>query len=407
MRFLILTQYFYPEIGATPVRVSGVVSALKELGHEVEVVTALPNHPSGKIFDSYRGCFYRRDEVDGISVHRIWIYAATGAGFRRMVNYLSFVFFSLFLLFHCRPSDFVWVDSPPPFISFPGYIAARIWGARMLLNVADPWPDTVKELGLVRNRKFLQLAELFEKWSYRVAYRITAVTQGIREKIVGKGVPESKVMFLPNGIDLQMFKIRPPDLELLGKPRLEEKKIILYAGTMGYIHGLDTVLDAAKLLRHRPEIVLILIGGGSEKTRLQKRAREESLENVLFLDPAPVEAIAAWYSAAIAGLVVVLDNPLAKLTRSAKIFSTMASGVPVLHSGEGEGALLVEKAEAGLVLAPGDAEALANGIIQLVDNPEWARSLGLNGRRYAERHLGWAGLVREWQDELLGKKARS
>jgi glycosyltransferase involved in cell wall biosynthesis len=402
MRFVIVTQYYSPEIGATQVRLSAVAAALRNLGHNVEVAAALPHYPKGRIDPAYRGCFYRQEIIDTVKVNRVWVYAAMGTGVKRLASYFSFALLGLWPLSKCRRPDYVWVDSPPLFNAIPGFLAARAWGAKMILNVADPWPDTVRELGLITNPGLLRLAERFEKWAYNRAYRVTAVTRGIQHLLGRKGVPPEKVMFLPNGVDVSLFKPRPADRALLKTLGLEGKKTVLYAGTMSYIHGLDTVLEAATVLRNEQDLVFLLIGGGSEGNRLKQAARDQKLDNVVFLDPAPPEFISRLYSFSMASLALVRNNSLANLTRSAKMFPAMAAGVPLIYSGTGEGAEIVAKAKAGLVIPPENPQALAEGVLLLANNPDMAGQLGANARWYAERHLDWNKLVRSWVDGLSG-----
>jgi colanic acid biosynthesis glycosyl transferase WcaI len=402
MRFLILTQYYEPEIGAAQVRLGSVARALIELGHEVEVVTTMANYPKGKIAANYRGYFYLREIIHGVTVHRLWVYAAIGLGLKRIANYLSFTMLSFGGLCQCRRPDYVFVESPPLLLAAPGLLAARCWKAKMILNEADFWLHALKELGLIREKLILNLADLIERWAYRQAYRITAVTEGIRQFLIKKGVPESKILFLPNGVDTALIKPLPYDLELAGSLNLVGKKIFLYAGNMGYAHGLDVVLEAAELLGKEKQILFLFIGDGSENDRLKKVARGKSLENVLFLDPAPLEFVVRLYSLALAGLVVLRDIPLNTGARSAKMFTAMAAGVPVLYSGAGEGAGLVETAMAGLVVTPDNPKELAEAVLKLAGDPELAASLGRNGRCYVVKNMGWLTLVSDWLTQLNG-----
>jgi colanic acid biosynthesis glycosyl transferase WcaI len=295
------------------------------------------------------------------------------------------------------------VESPPLFLAVPGVLAGWGWQSKMILNEADFWLDAVKNLELIRSRAILELADKLENWSFGQAYRINAVTEGIREKLIRKGVPPEKILFLPNGVDTEMFKPRSPDENLARRLNLSGKKVILYAGNLGYSHGLDTALGAAARLEDHPEVVFVFIGDGSEKAKLQQMARDQALTNTLFLDPAPPEFIVRLFSFSLAGLATVKDLPLFKGVRSAKIFPAMASGVPVLYSGSGEGARLVEEAQAGLTVSPGNPEALAAAVGQLAADPAGARRLGENGRNYVEQNLRWSVLVRSWLEALLGE----
>lgn len=407
MRFLILTQYYAPEIGATQIRLGAVSKALLHLGHEVEVVTGLPNYPSGRIFPEYRGRFSHRENIGGAEVHRVWLYPASGAGGQRLLNYLSFLLTSLTVLWRRSRPDYILVDSPPLFLSLPGLLAARCWKAGMIFNVADLWPDEVVEMGLLKEGLALRLAERLEAWTYRQAAKVSAVTEGIRTRLLeNKGLPEEKVLFLPNGADLELFQPRPAETRLAQELGLAGKKIFLYAGGMGYAHGLETIIEAAGILSGNAEIRFLFIGGGPEKSKLQQMVRENSLDNVTFLDPAPPEYIARLFSLATAALVSVRAFPTFNGYRSAKMFPAMASGVPLIYCGIGEGPQLVKEAEAGLVIEPGNAEVLAEAVLTIAQDADLANRLGSNGRKYMEENLDWNKLVKNWLGQLNGTECQ-
>src|SRR5579859_6085953 len=186
MRFLIVTQYFPPEIGAAQVRLSAIAKALVAKGHDVEVATSMPNHPTGAIFPEYRNRIYLNESWQGCKIHRVWLYAALGAGFKRIVNYLSFTALVVIPLFKVRKPDVVLVESPPPFVMMPVVFFNLFWRARLVLNVADLWPDTITELGLMREGFLARLFRRFERWCYRRADYINAITNGIKDTLVFK-----------------------------------------------------------------------------------------------------------------------------------------------------------------------------------------------------------------------------
>ena len=400
MRFLVLTQYFPPEVGAAQLRLAATVDELRRQGHEVEVVTALPNYPTGAIYPEYRGRVYAREERDGLVIHRVWLYAATGAGVRRVLNFASFVATSLLGLVRARRPDFIFVESPPLFLSIPALLCARLWGARVIYNVADLWLDQVRALGLLHDGVLLRLAEAVERWTLRASDYVNVVTEGLRTRLIHeKGVPAEKVLFLPNGVDTDLFAPSEPDRELERELGLGGKQVVVYAGTHGYAHGIDVAIAAARLLREE-NVEFIFIGDGSEKRRLIELARDTAATNVRFLDSAPPTYIARLYSVALTGLSTLRDVPLADATRPVKIFATMASAKPVLYSGGGEGARLVLAADAGIVVPWGSADELAGAVRALIAAPDIAATLGRNGRRYVEENLRWSSLVGDWLSQL-------
>lgn len=402
MRFLILSQYFPPEIGASQVRLAAVATELCRLGHQVEVVTGLPNYPTGRIFPDYRGRVHMRENWNGIPVHRVWLYPATGAGLRRMLNYGSFVTTSFYGLKGVPRPDFIFVESPPLFTVLPGWFASRWWKAPLILNVADLWPDSIRELGLMQNGAFLRLAGRLEHWAYRKARFINAVTEGIRTTLIReKGVSPDRILFLPNGVDTELFSPRPPDRALARHMGLHGKKILVYAGNVGYAQGLEVGLRAMSLLRDAAQdLVLIIVGDGSARRQLQELAGELRLANVRFVPPQPPEYVASILSLSLAGLVTLKALPLFEGARPSKVFPIMASGKPVIYSGSGEGARLVEAARAGIVVPPENPEALAAAIRTLLENPTLAEEMGRNGRRYVEENFTWSKVVGRWLEDL-------
>jgi glycosyltransferase involved in cell wall biosynthesis len=438
MHFLILTQYFPPETGAPQVRLAAMIRELLRLGHTVEVVTALPNYPEGQIFPDYQGYFYKLDEWEGISIHRVWMYAATGAGIKRLFNYFSFMLTAFWGLRKAQKPDYLFVESPPLFLGISGYLIAKWWRVPFIFNVADLWPDTVKALGLMRDGLVLRLAEKLEQWLYRKANYVTVVTESVRQILMKqKQVPASKVLLLPNGVDTQLFKpyavklkssltplnqkekLSSPEKtalistyqkgEFLSHQAWEEfefptplpnhKYLLLYAGTHGYAHGMEIIVEAAQLLMDM-NVLFLCVGGGSDKNRIQQLCEDKALKNILFWPSQPPQLIAHLYNLAFAGISTFRDSPLLECTRPAKTLPILASGKPVLFSGAGDTAQLVTAAKAGIIIPPGDSKGLANAIRYLINKPDEAKQLGLNGRVYAKKHLEWSQVVAAWFQQL-------
>jgi glycosyltransferase involved in cell wall biosynthesis len=388
MRFLILTQYYPPEVGAAQVRLASVARQLRAVGHAVEVVTALPNYPSGKIDPTDRGRLRRREVIDGVPVTRYWLYPATGAGVRRLVSYLSFTVTGLVGGLRARRPDVVLVESPPLFLGLAGWAIARRFGAALILNVSDLWPDSVRDMGIMGRGPWLRLAESLERWLYRHADAVTAVTLGIRHTLVAtKGIPSDRALYLPNGVDPDLFRHDGAATEAALRPT------ILYTGNHGLAQGLDVVLDAAALV---PEALFVLVGDGSDKGRLQAEVARRRLDNVRFEPPVDPDLISARYAAATAGLVCLRRTPLMEGARPAKTLAVMACGRPVIYSGSGEGADLVRAADAGVVVPPEDGAALAAAVRAVAADPRRGNEMGANGRRYVMEHLSWPALVANW-----------
>jgi colanic acid biosynthesis glycosyl transferase WcaI len=401
MRFLILTQYFSPEVGAPQTRLLAFARELIRLGHSVEVVTALPNYPQGKILAGYRNRWIVSEAIDGMQIHRTWVYASLGAGWKRAASFASFALTSLFGLRKCERPDWIFVESPPLTLMLPAILAGRVWRVPVIMNVADLWPDSIRALGLARSSFVVKLLERLERFAYAQSDAVTAISPGVRQSLIlEKNVPASKILVLPNGVDPDKFRPQPPDEELQRQLRLQNQKIILFAGTHGLAQGLENALAAAKLLQDE-RVHFLFIGDGSAKARLVRLANEWRLCNVTFLAPVDPSEVARYFSIAECGLACQRDIALLEGNRPAKITSIMACGKPVIFAGKGEGARLVEEARGGVVVQPENSEALANAIREVIANPARAAEMGRNGRAFVEQHFGWNLLVRDWLAQVL------
>lgn len=401
MRFLLLTQYFPPEIGGPQTRLYSMAVELQRSGHEVEIVTARPNYPRGAFFDGQGRRLYVHEMRNGISVHRVWLFPAMGGGLGRVLNYLTFTLTCLYGVFRCKKPDYLFVEAPPLTTSIPAYIAARCWGVPFVFNVADLWPDAIVENGFLKKGFLLHLFLALENWSYRKADCVNAVTEGIRDTLTkAKNVSPAKVLFLPNGVDTSHYQYRSPDRELKRRLGLEGKRVILWAGTLGFAHGLEYVLQAAQLLGAHPEIHFLFVGDGSARKELERTARQLNLVNTTFHDPVQIADLPPYYSIAECGLASLRALPTHEGARPSKIFPVLASGKPLIFVGRGECANLVESANAGIVVPPEDPPALAREILQFFGQPEVMREYGENGRRFIELNFDWSRLVNRWVSQL-------
>src|SRR5271166_2815931 len=225
MKILFLTQYFPPEVGAAQTRLHSMIEELQELGHSVEVVTAFPNYPSGRIAPEFRGSFYRREVKNGAVIHRVWLFASMGKGVLRLLNFLSFTLTSVWGLFRAETPDYLFVELPPPMLAFPAIIFSRIRRVPFILNVADLWLDTILEFGVLKKGWLANVFFRLEKWTFNNAAYVNAVTQGNYELLLReKRVPAHKLLFLPNGVSLRRFRPQAPDAALKSELGLSDKK---------------------------------------------------------------------------------------------------------------------------------------------------------------------------------------
>jgi glycosyltransferase involved in cell wall biosynthesis len=392
-----LTQYFPPESGAAQVRLKELAKGLQRNGHKVTVVTAFPNHPSGVIPPEYRGHWRMKDEVDGVPVWRTWIYPVQrGRFWKRLLNYFSFVFSSFWGLSKSGKQDILFFESPPLFLGITALVYGWFTRTRIIMNISDLWPESAVALGLVNSRWMIRMAEGLEKLLYRKAWKISCQTEGICASLLERGVPKTKVTFLPNGVNLELFAPRDRDMEMARKLGLQEEDFVLiYAGTMGYAQGLESVIKTAELIQDQTDIKFLFVGDGTEKPMLEDLVKEKALNNVRFVDFQPVQEMPRYFSLASASIVPLKKNKLFEGARPSKMFPALGSEVPVIYSGEGEAAQLVLSSGGGVVVEPENSQDLARAIRALKDNPE-RREMGKKGRQFVEKHYAWTEIIRNW-----------
>jgi len=403
---LFLTPYYPPEVGAPQTRISETATRLARRGHAVTVLTTLPNYPTGVVPAEYRGGKRRREEVDGVRVLRVWSYISPNRGFlRRILAQLSFGALAgprgTGEIRRGGKPDIIIVESPPLFDSYSGRYLARRFRAPYIFTVADIWPESAVQLGILRNRLLIRMAERLEWTSYLRAGAVWSVTAGIRQTLIERGLPADKVFLLPNGVDTQKFKPLPraEARETLG---WDDRFTVLYAGTIGLAHGLDTLLTAADLLKGRSDIRFVLAGAGAAKDALMAEASRRQLENVTFLDPQPHNLMPTLISAADASLVSLRNLPLFQSALPSKMYEAMACARPIILAVDGEARDLVEReAGAALHIEPENPQALAEVTLRLKDDPELAQRLGARGRAFVQQRFDRDQLVVALEERIL------
>ncbi len=398
--FLFVTQYYPPERGAAQVRLGAVTREVHRRGHRVDVVTSIPNYPTGRFFPGWSRRPLQRREEDGIGVVRVWVWPAIGSGVGRLVNFLSFGVLSLLGLARAPRADWTVVEYPTLFGAVPSVLWCRLTRRQVVVNVADLWVDASVAVGALPDGWMVAVLLRLERWMLRSADVVNAVTEGLRDELVAKGVAPDRVAWLPNGADTELFQPGEPDAADVEAVSLEAGvSLIVYAGTHGYVHGLDVVLDAADLLHDEP-VRFLLVGGGSEKERLVAEAASRGLEQVVFWDPVAPERVASLLKLAVAGLACTRQGDLYRSIRSAKMFPVMASAKPVLYSGDDEGAAMIAEVGAGWTTPAGDAEALADAVRELLAQPEEAAARGRRGRDHVVATTSWRIVVDGWLEHL-------
>jgi glycosyltransferase involved in cell wall biosynthesis len=407
MKIIYLCQHFPPETGAPQIRVYEVSKELIAKGHQVEVITAFPHHPHGVIPEEYKGKFYMYEDLDNIPVHRTWIYPSKkGSFWKRLFSYFSFTFSSFYSIIKSKPTDVIICNSPPLFLGITGYIGAKLKRAKFVFNVADIWPESAVELGILKNKTFINMASKLEKFLYKKSWKIATATDGIKEYMLKHGKEESDVFVLPNGVNTEVFKPLPKNNELIKELDLEGKTVFTYAGTMGHAQGLEYVVRAAKIVaKKEPNVRLLFVGDGQEKEKLQELSRELNLDNIIFHETVPMERMPDIFSISDFSIVSLRNIELFKGARPSKIFPAVSTGTPVLYCGVGESAKIIEDNRCGEVAIPENPEAIAESMVKLMNiSKEEYDSLSKNGRKLAVDEFSWSSIVEDLLHHISSKE---
>ena len=388
MNILLLTENFPPETNAAAARVHERACYWVRWGHSVTVVTSAPNFPDGILFDGYRNRWRQTEVMDGIRIVRVKTYIAPNRGVvRRSLDFLSFGVTGLTAgLFEPRP-DVVIGNSPQVFAAAAGYGIGALRRVPFVFELADLWPASIVAVGAMRRSLPLTMLEVLELHLYRRAAAVVALTAGIRDNLVARGIPSEKIAVVRNGVDLTRYGPRPRDEALAQAWGLGGKFVVGYVGTHGMAHGLGNVLDTAERLRDAPEIAFMFVGAGAEREMLIAEAGRCGLGNVIFQPRQPKEAMPSIWSLCDIALVHLRDMPLFAGALPTKMFEAIGMGRPiVLATPEGEASRLLRDIGAGVWVPPEDPAALADAIRSLHADPETRQRLAAASRAAAPSH---------------------
>jgi colanic acid biosynthesis glycosyl transferase WcaI len=390
MRVLYLSQYFPPEVGATQTRAYEMATGLIRAGHEVTMLTEVPNHPTGIIHPGYRGHFWLREEMEGIDVVRVWVKTSPVKTMHtRLAFYLSYMINATLagLMLTRGYYDVIYATSPPLFVGGAALALSISRGIPLVFEVRDLWPESAIALGELKNPQAIALAERLERTCYRRARRIVLTAREMKDHLVKQGIPAAKMQLIRNGANPELFRFDPE-----ARRRIREKLdlgarfVVVYAGLIGIAQALSTALDSAKSLQTLgPDVHMVFVGDGPVKDDLLAQAMQLQLTNVTFLPSQPRDQIPAYLSAADIALVPLVRQQLIGALPS-KMFDAMACERSVILAAAGESCQVLREADAGMVIPPEDPSSLTDAILSLRADPHLCRRYGQNGRRAVLAH---------------------
>jgi glycosyltransferase involved in cell wall biosynthesis len=389
MRVLFLTQFFPPEVGATQTRMHHFARRLTENGHQVTVITEVPNHPKGIVFEGYRGRAVQRTVEDGIEIIRAWVYTSPRKTFtRRVLFYNTYMVNAVLagLLLGRRRYDVIFATSPPLPVAVSAYALSRLRHCPFIMDVRDIWPAVGVILGEIRGQAVIRAAEKLERFLYTQAAAITCVTQSFVRDVIGKGAKPAKVHFLPNGTIPELFNPDRVNGELRRLLGMTGKFVVGFCGNHGVAQGLPEILEAARLLKEHDEFRFLFIGEGPVKARLLEMKARYDLDNVLMLPQVPISDITPYINAADVMLVPLKRDDIFTAFIPSKMFDFMACGKPIILSVDGEARAILKESAGGIYVEPDNPRALASLLLTLSHDRQRLEDMGRRGCEYVRRH---------------------
>jgi len=402
MRVLILSQYYKPEPIPKP---SELAEQLSRNGHSVSVVTGFPSYPMGVLYPGFRLGLVRRETLNGVKVARTFELPYHGKNaIGRVLNYLTFMLTAPLGSFFVPRCDVMYVWHPPLTVGVAAWLIARLHRIPFIYDVQDIWPESVVLSGMVRNKFIIRMLSRLERFVYRRADHIFVVTRGARENLLEKGVNPEKISVMPHWIDETQFAHVDPLITQSVRQAYgwDHKFVVLFAGNIGMVQGLDVVVRAAALLPRDGGFLISLIGDGTDRRRVQELAKSlDADDRIQFVDRHPASEMPSLMEASDTLLVHLKSGPLSHWVIPTKIFAYLSAGKPILVAMEGAAADLVRDSGAGVIVPPSDAAALAQAICSLRDlPPEERAAMGSRGRDYLVAKHSMQTVLAQYEHKL-------
>lgn len=399
MRILLLSTYFEPDTAANGILMAALVKELARQGHRVTVVTSVPHYENNSILESYRNRMHVRERQSGIDIHRLYIYVpkrkeSLGG---RLLNYLSFNVLSTLACLVISRHDVLLAPSPPLTNGVAGWIVSRLKRTPLVYNVQDIYPDVAIKLGILKNPRAIKAFFAMEQFVYAKSAAVSVISHGFQKNLIRKGIAAEKAPIIQNFVDSATIEPRRKDNAFSRDHGVFDRFVVLFAGNVGLSQGLETVLEAARLLKDRQEIVFYIVGNGASKPGLVEKAQQMALDNVRFLPYQPYPQIPDMYGAADICLVP-LRKGLTQDSVPSKVWTIMGAGRPILAAVDRESDTydVIQEAQCGLCVAPEDPGAMAAAVRRMQDDEEQARKMGENGRDFVLRNYTVQEVARKY-----------
>lgn len=394
-------------MGAPAARAAELARHWVNDGHDVTVLTGFPNHPTGVVPPEYRKQFRRlvtREVWNGVRLVRTWLLPFPNRKpYERMLNYSSFCVSSALTGLFVRKPDVLIATSPQLLVALSGWWLGALRRVPFVFEVRDLWPESLAAVGVGEGNSPLNwLLGKIAGFLYRRSDHIVVVTEAFKTFLIENWkVPAEKISVIENGVETELFSPQPDAATKKRELGLEGKFLVCYVGTMGLAHGLETLIQAAEVLRtENPQVQFLLVGEGADKERIEGLARERGLTNMTFLGQQPRETVPLFISASDACLVMLKKTDLFKTVIPTKMLEFMSCARPVILAVDGQAREIMEAGGAGIFVEPESAQQLVEAVQRLSSDPELCESLGRSGREHIVKHFSRQQTARDYLEIL-------
>ena len=393
MKILIVTQHFPPERGAVR-RIFEFARFFVKKGHDVTVLTAIPNYPDGIVPPAYKGKFFHFEEMEGIKVYRCWVLpASNNQPKKRMIGFITFLMTTIINSFKVGGGyDMVIASSPPITTPLIGWILSKLKNCKFVLEIRDLQPESSEDFGNLNKSLFTNMLKKYMHYMYKKADKIVGVTEGISEFLKTHVDNEDKIVTIKSGVSSEFINSNSNGIRT--KFGWENKFLVIYSGTLGWAHSLETFVESARQLHDQSDILFTFIGDGQKREVLEGMVRDYGLKNVEFVGVQPLESIPYFLQAGNILVHSMKDVPVTKGSLPSKLFEYMASGKPIIYgSAGGEAIDELEKAGGALAFHCEDVNRLTELILEIksekIDGVKLGKQYSDHVKKYHSREI-WA-----------------
>lgn len=403
MRVLLYSYNYYPEpIGIAPL-MTELAEGLVRKGHQVRVVTAMPNYPERKIYPGYRGQLYKREIRNGVEIDRCFVAIRPQPGLLgRALLEGSFIALSFFKAVSGWRPDIILSTSPSLPACLPVAAAKKIFRCPVVLSLQDILPEAAIQTGLLSNKLAIKVFEKLERFAYASATKIGVITPSFANNLQKKGIPTEKMKCISNWVDVNFVSPLPKNDNAFRRAHgLEDKFVVLYSGNIARTQGVRTIIHAAEQLKNHPDIQFVIVGERSQLAELDALRCKLDAHNVKLLPFVKREALPEMLAAADVSLIMQ-KKKVVGFNMPSKTQVIMASGRPIIASvpTHGSTAEAVEQSNSGLVVKPECPTQLTNAIQKLYNNQELSEAMGARGRQYAVQHYSFQEALAAYEELL-------